>query len=306
MSQLVLYFYIHVILRYSHLHRRSLDTLYCDIMWCGLSGLWLFRLVAVTVCDRIGLWSLRFVVVSVCGYFDCDRSSFWVFQNVPVMTCCRQQDEYYSALTTTITWHSIEPARSSQWLMPRVCLKSSETWMLFQQPVHDNETTSMQCLSLVQELHLWPVKSHDDIKWKHFPRYWPFVRGIHRSPVNSPYKGQWRGTLMLSFICAWINGWINNRKAGDLRCYRAHCDVTVMRSQRDSNADRISVSWRHHDARYVHALSNVCSRYIPFCPLSYFNSQGHMLSIDPISSDDRGDICILSCYYHHRIESMYP
>ena len=23
---------------------------------------------------------------------------------------------------------------------------------------------------------------HDDvIKWKHFPRYWPFVRGIHRS-----------------------------------------------------------------------------------------------------------------------------
>ena len=29
--------------------------------------------------------------------------------------------------------------------------------------------------------------SHDDvIKWKHFPRYWPFVRGIYRSPVNSP------------------------------------------------------------------------------------------------------------------------
>ena len=31
---------------------------------------------------------------------------------------------------------------------------------------------------------------HDDvIKWKHFPRYWPFVRGIHRTPVNSPHKG---------------------------------------------------------------------------------------------------------------------
>ena len=31
---------------------------------------------------------------------------------------------------------------------------------------------------------------HDDvIKWKHFPRYWTFVRGIHRSPVNSPHKG---------------------------------------------------------------------------------------------------------------------
>ena len=49
--------------------------------------------------------------------------------------------------------------------------------------------------------------THDDvIKWKHFPRYWPFVRGIHRSPVNSPHKGQWRGALMFSLICVWING----------------------------------------------------------------------------------------------------
>ena len=70
---------------------------------------------------------------------------------------------------------------------------------------------------------------HDDvIKWKHFPRNWPFVRGIHRSPVNSPHKGQWRGALMFSLICVWINGWVNNREAGDLRRYRAHFDVTVM------------------------------------------------------------------------------
>ena len=51
---------------------------------------------------------------------------------------------------------------------------------------------------------------HDDvIKWKHFPRYRPFVRGIHRSPVNSPHKGQWRGALMFSLIGARINGWVN-------------------------------------------------------------------------------------------------
>ena len=38
------------------------------------------------------------------------------------------------------------------------------------------------------------LEDHDDvIKWKHFPCYWPFVRGIHRSPVNSPHKGLWRG-----------------------------------------------------------------------------------------------------------------
>ena len=38
---------------------------------------------------------------------------------------------------------------------------------------------------------VWSPVGHDDvIKWKHFPRYWPFVRRIHRSSVNSPHKGQ--------------------------------------------------------------------------------------------------------------------
>ena len=66
------------------------------------------------------------------------------------------------------------------------------------------------------------------LKWKHFPRNWPFVRGIHRSPVKSPHKGQWRGALMFTLICARINGWVNNREAGDLRRHRAHYDVIVM------------------------------------------------------------------------------
>ena len=71
--------------------------------------------------------------------------------------------------------------------------------------------------------------AHDDvIKWKHFPCHWSFVWGIHRSSVNSPHKGQWRGTLMFSLICAWINGWVNHHEAGDLRRYRAHYDVIVM------------------------------------------------------------------------------
>ena len=71
--------------------------------------------------------------------------------------------------------------------------------------------------------------AHDDvIKWKHFPRCWLFVPGIHRSPVNSPHKGQWRGALMCPFICAWINSWVNNGEAGDLRRHSAHYDVTAM------------------------------------------------------------------------------
>ena len=40
--------------------------------------------------------------------------------------------------------------------------------------------------------------------------------------------GQWRGALMFSLICVWINGWVNNCEAGVLRCYRAHYDVSVM------------------------------------------------------------------------------
>ena len=64
---------------------------------------------------------------------------------------------------------------------------------------------------------------HDDVvKWNYFPRSWPFVRGIHRSPVNSPHKGQWRGTLMFSLICTRINCCVNNREAGDLRRHLVH------------------------------------------------------------------------------------
>ena len=71
--------------------------------------------------------------------------------------------------------------------------------------------------------------THDDvIKWKHFPCYWQFVRWIHRSPMNSPHKGQWREALMFSLICAWINGWVNNGEVGDLRHHRAHYDVIIM------------------------------------------------------------------------------
>ena len=69
---------------------------------------------------------------------------------------------------------------------------------------------------------------HEDvIKWKHFQRYWSFVRGIHRSPVDSIHTGQWRGTLVFSLICAWLNASVINREAGDLSRHREslwrHC-----------------------------------------------------------------------------------
>ena len=66
------------------------------------------------------------------------------------------------------------------------------------------------------------------MKWKYFLHSWPFVKGIHRSPVNSPHKGQWRGALRLSLICAWTSGWVNNQDTGELRCHCTQYDITVM------------------------------------------------------------------------------
>ena len=96
---------------------------------------------------------------------------------------------------------------------------------------------------------------HDDvIKWKHFPRYCPFVWGIHRWPVNSPHKGQWLGALIFPLIYTGINSGANNREADDLRRYCTHYDVTVMRrilqwlldsARRGSaNTKSVSMSWR--------------------------------------------------------------
>ena len=99
---------------------------------------------------------------------------------------------------------------------------------------HVNVVFDATCLCLV----------HDDvIKWKHFPRYWPFMRGIHRSAVNSPQKGQWCGALMFSLICARINDWVSNREAGDLRCHRSRYDVIVMLHRGEPGVQRALDAW---------------------------------------------------------------
>ena len=66
-----------------------------------------------------------------------------------------------------------------------ICLSSLKSW---------RSTALQKEVAMLGVLILY----HDNvIKWKHFTRYWPFVRGIHLSPVNSPHKGHWRGALML-------------------------------------------------------------------------------------------------------------
>ena len=91
---------------------------------------------------------------------------------------------------------------------------------------------SEQCIFGYSTYSIMHIKKNAYPWWRNqmetFPRNWPFVRGIHRSPVNSPHKGQWGGALMFSLIYVSIKDWVNNHEAGDLRRYRAHYDVMVM------------------------------------------------------------------------------
>ena len=66
------------------------------------------------------------------------------------------------------------------------------------------------------------------------------LRGNHQSPLTSPHKGQWHGPLTFSLICVWINDWVNNREAGDLRRYRTHYDVTVMHDRKSNSQGEAS------------------------------------------------------------------
>ena len=78
-----------------------------------------------------------------------------------------------------------------------VCRRHFEVWKLLDFYSNFNEIYSHARVQLtVSQTVIWT--QDDVIKWKQFPRYWPFVRRIHRSPVNSPHKGQWLGALMFS------------------------------------------------------------------------------------------------------------
>ena len=105
------------------------------------------------------------------------------------------------------------------------CISSARSWL---EILDAKRSHHVPITSLDNQLLLSYNATYDGvIKWKYFPRYWPFVRRIDQSPVNSPHKGQWRGALVFFLIYAWTNGWVNNRDAGDLRRHRAHYDVIV-------------------------------------------------------------------------------
>ena len=89
--------------------------------------------------------------------------------------------------------------------------------------------------------------AHDDvIKWKHFPRYSPSVRGIQWSPVDSPKRAS--DADLWFFICACTNGRANDRDPGDLKRHWAHYDVIIMR-----DCDIITLTWTERGIHRVNA-----------------------------------------------------
>ena len=87
------------------------------------------------------------------------------------------------------------------------------------------------CLQMCRVLwHYIPIcrpVCHDDVKMETFPTLFTgHLCGEFTGHRWIPRTGQWRGALM--FSCAWINGWQNNREAGDLIRHRPHYDAPVM------------------------------------------------------------------------------
>ena len=72
-------------------------------------------------------------------------------------------------------------------------------------------------------------------RWRHqIETFSAYLALCEDNPVVTavlPHKGHWRETLIFPRICAWANGWINNRDAGELKRHRAHYDVTVLVQQ---------------------------------------------------------------------------
>ena len=93
-------------------------------------------------------------------------------------------------------------------------------------------------------LDLW---FHCDIPWwRHQMETFSALLAIcaGNSPVTGEFPAQRPVTRSFDVFCAWINGWVNNLEANDLRRYRAHYDVTVMQWFR---VIYYSILFRHFD-----------------------------------------------------------
>ena len=81
--------------------------------------------------------------------------------------------------------------------------------------------------------------------------------GLMVTGAFPPHKGLWRRALVIYFVCAWINGWVNDGETGDLRRHRAHYDIIVMHK---TNVQSSHLSILFEQQRIItKAYINACS-----------------------------------------------
>ena len=194
--------------------------------------------------------------VTFWGFFDVDLKTFLKNKNKKKLPSYRQFETpwRHGWHLIVISWQTLQfrdtALRRIRW-SPRkpYWLTSCHVSTLLALDTYVSRWTGLSSV--------WMMIFNDDvIKGKHFPRYWSFVRGIHRSPVNSPHKGQWRGALVFSLIFVWINGWVSNCEADDLRRYRAHYDVSVMLVYWCQSISQIYHRWDWIELHWIEILSN--------------------------------------------------
>ena len=101
-----------------------------------------------------------------------------------------------------VCWHTVEMCKLYWYNTSQEYSQDSYALLCFWYLISSLTGTLVLHLLYPSRYCHWHSRTHDDaIQWNIFRRYWPFVRGIHRSPVNSPNKGRWRGALMFSLIC---------------------------------------------------------------------------------------------------------
>ena len=146
-------------------------------------------------------------------------------------------------------------------------------------------------------------------RWRHqmetFSALLALRAGNSPVPVNSPHKGQWRGALMFSLICARMSDWVNNREAGDLRRHRGHYDVSEMLFKQLSQLGIFRVRWDIDLRQFVSNLiliyivkwkwESVLGSFIKFLDFNdiwlicmFLNS---ICSVDTIGSSTLIDLC---------------
>ena len=117
----------------------------------------------------------------------------------------------------------------------------SET-LMWQKPPHSSHSLAKWVVDIVNSLYKTEPfnKNLHWILWAMFkiPRWHNQMEtffhvtdhlcGNSRVTGEFPAQSHWRGALVFSFICGWINGWVNRGRTGDLRYHRDHYDVIVM------------------------------------------------------------------------------